>query len=164
MKRYLPKKPKKLGLKLWAMAGVSGYIYNFEVDGEKGKTGPPQRCTAPDSVGASGAVVLRMSMNLQRMMHKLFFDNLFCSPELVIYLHSKGIWAIGTLNIQRSRKCLIPSEKDLKKKGGCGAIAEIKSSYKPLVVTSWYNKKRVTLISNFVGKNNVAHCTRFDRK
>ena len=118
----------------------------------------------PDSAGASGAVVLRMSMNLQRMMHKLFFDNLFCSPELVIYLHSKGIWAIGTLNIQRSRKCLIPSEKDLKKKGGCGAIAEIKSSYKPLVVTSWYNKKRVTLISNFVGKNNVEHCTRFDRK
>ena len=82
MKRYLPKKPKKWGYKLWAMAGVSGYIYNFEVDGEKGKTGLLQGCTAPDIVGASGVIVLCMSMNLQRMMDKLFFDNLFCSPEL----------------------------------------------------------------------------------
>ena len=65
MKRYLPKKPKKWGYKLRAMAGVSGYIYNFEVEGEKRKTGLPQGCTAPDSVGASGAVVLRMSMNLK---------------------------------------------------------------------------------------------------
>ena len=126
MKRYLPKKPKKWRYKLWAMGGVSGYIYNFAVDGEKGKTGLPQGCTAPDSVGANGAVVLHMSMNLQRMMYKLFFDNLFCSPELVTYLHSQGIWAIGTLNGQRSSKCPIPSEKDLKKKGGRSRIAEIK--------------------------------------
>ena len=97
------------------------------------------------------------------MMHKLFFDKLFCSPEIVTYLHPQGIWAIGTLNVQRSRKCPIPSEKDLKK-GGRGATAEIKSSNKPLVVTSWYDNKRVTLISNFVGKNNVDQCTRFDRK
>ena len=74
------------------------------------------------------------------MMHKLFFDKLFCSPEIVTYLHPQGIWAIGTLNVQRSRKCPIPSEKDLKK-GGHGATAEIKSSNKPLVVTSWYDNK-----------------------
>ena len=63
------------------MAGVSGYIYNFEVDGEKGKTGLLQGWTAPDIVGASGVIVLCMNMNLQRMMDKLFFDNLFYSPE-----------------------------------------------------------------------------------
>ena len=54
-----------MGYKLRAMDGVSGYIYNFEVEGEKGKTGLPQGYTATDSVGASDAVVLRMSMNLK---------------------------------------------------------------------------------------------------
>ena len=33
LRRYLPKKPKKWGYKLWASAGVSDYVYNFEVDG-----------------------------------------------------------------------------------------------------------------------------------
>ena len=88
------------------------------------QAGLPQGCTAPDSVGASGAAVLRMSMNLQRMMHKLFFDNLFCSPELATYLHSQGISVIGTLKVQHSSKCPIPSEKDLKKNGGHDARAE----------------------------------------
>ena len=37
-------------------------------------------------------------------------------------------------------------------------------SNKPLAVTSWYNNKRVTVISNFVGKNNVDQCTHFDRE
>ena len=37
LKRCLPKKPKKWGYKLWALAGVSGYVYTFEVDGGKGK-------------------------------------------------------------------------------------------------------------------------------
>ena len=43
-------------------------------------------------------------------------------------------------------------------------LSEIKSSNKPLFVTSWYDNKRFTLISNFVGKNNVDQCTCFDRK
>ena len=51
----------------------------------------------------------------------------------------------------------------MKKKSGHGAIAEIKSSNKALVVTSWCDNKRVTLISNFVGKNNIDQCTRFDK-
>ena len=41
LKRYLPKKPKKWGYKLWALAGVSGYVFTFEVDGENRKSGPP---------------------------------------------------------------------------------------------------------------------------
>jgi hypothetical protein len=58
LKRYLPKKPKKWGYKLWALAGVSGYVYTFEVDGEKGKTGPPEGSNPPEKCGQSGYVVL----------------------------------------------------------------------------------------------------------
>ena len=59
LKQYLPKKPKKWGYKLWALAGVSGYIYNFEIDGEIG-SGPPVGCTAPNNVGEREFVVLHL--------------------------------------------------------------------------------------------------------
>ena len=47
LKRYLPKKPKKWGYKLWALASVSRYVYTFEVDGENGKSVPPDGWDAP---------------------------------------------------------------------------------------------------------------------
>ena len=40
LRRYLKNKPKKWGYKLWALAGISGYVYDFEVDGMKGSHGP----------------------------------------------------------------------------------------------------------------------------
>lgn len=163
LKRYLPKKPKKWGYKLWAMAGMSGYVYNFEIDGEKGKAGPPVGCSAPRSVGESGFVVLRLSKHLEENKHKLFFDNYFCSPELIDYLLMKKIWAIGTLNMKRSRKCPVTSEKDLKKEGR-GATVEVVAKNKPIVVTAWNDNKRVTIISNFIGKEPLGECNRFDRK
>ena len=33
-----------------------------------------------------------------------------------------------------------------------------------VVVTSWYDNKRVQMISNFVGKQPVGKCTRYDKK
>ena len=33
MKCYVHKKPKEWGYKFWARAGISSYIYNFEVHG-----------------------------------------------------------------------------------------------------------------------------------
>ena len=150
LKRYLPKKPKTWGYKFWALAGMSGYVYHFEIDGEKG-------CTAPKNVGESGFVVLRLCKDLQKNKHKLFFDNYFCCPELLDYLSSKGIWAIGTLNKTRSRNCPLLSEKELKKEGR-GAIAEILATNKSLVVTAWFDNKRVLVISKFVGKNPIGEC------
>ena len=50
------------------------------------------------------------------------------------------------------------------KKEGRGAIAEILATNKSLVVTAWFDNKIVLVISNFVGKNPIGECVRFDRK
>ena len=55
--------------------------------------------------------------------HKVFFDNLFSSPEL-IYLLSKGIYGLATLRANRSRSCPISAEKDMKKQRR-GATTEV---------------------------------------
>ena len=51
LKRYLPKKPKKGGYKMWAMAGISGYAYDFKVEGVLGTKGPPNGCDPPHNCG-----------------------------------------------------------------------------------------------------------------
>ena len=59
MKCYLPKKPKKWGYKFWARAGISSYIYDFEVHGGLGSKGAPTGSTAPKACGQSDFVILR---------------------------------------------------------------------------------------------------------
>ena len=39
LKQYLPKKPNKWGINVWARCGISGIIYDFEIYTEKSKTG-----------------------------------------------------------------------------------------------------------------------------
>ena len=77
LKRYLAKKPKKWGYKLWALAGVSRYVYTFEVDGENRKSGPPDGWDAPEKCGENEFVVLRLIEKLEQDKHKFFFDNFF---------------------------------------------------------------------------------------
>ena len=164
LKRYLPKKPKKWGYKMWAMAGISGYVYDFELDGGLNTNGPPKGSDPPESCGESGYVVLRLSENLEPRKHQLFFDNYFASPELVDYLgNTKKIWALSTLNSNRSRGCPIPTEKEMKKSGR-GHTEEIVDSDEKVVVTAWHDNKRVLMLSNYIGKDPVDTCQRFDRK
>lgn len=104
-----------------------------------------------------------MIEKLEQEKHKLFFDNFFSSPELMEYLASQGFWALATLNPNRSRKCPLPKEKELKKFGR-GASTQNVNKGGSVVVTSWYDSKRVLMISNFVGKMPVGKCTRYIRK
>jgi hypothetical protein len=71
-KQYMPKKPTKWGYKLWCRAGISGYIYDFEVIGSPDAKGQPPAVTLPCEFGESENVVLRLTKDLEEMKH-LFF-------------------------------------------------------------------------------------------
>jgi hypothetical protein len=49
------------------------------------------------------------------------------------------------------------------RKSGRGSSEESMNE-KSVAVTSWYDNKRVLMISNFVGKQPVGKCTRCDKK
>ena len=55
------------------------------------------------------------------------------------------------------------SEKDMRREGR-GATDEIVDSVNGVVICTWYDNKRVITASNFVGKEPVGHCSRYDRK
>ena len=93
----MPKKPTRSGCKMWCCYGLSGYTYPFEVLGGKGPSGPPADCNPPQKLDESELVLLRMCQGLATGKYKVFFDNLFSSPELMKYLLSKGIYGVATL-------------------------------------------------------------------
>ena len=85
VKQYMPKKPGKWGYKMWCRAGMSGYVYDFEVVGSQDAKGPPSGVNT-GKFGESENVVLRLSNALEKNKHQLFFDNFFSSPELMVHL------------------------------------------------------------------------------
>ncbi len=159
----MPKKPTKWGYKLWCRAGISGYIYDFEIFGSPDAKGPPPGVTLPCEFGESENVVIRLTKDLEEMKHLLFFDNYFSSPELVSFLKSRELFAVATLRADRRRKCPIPTEKEMKKRGR-GDMVQFSEEKCGIVVCSWYDNRRVLTISNFLGKDPVSDCKRYDRK
>ena len=116
-KVYMPKKPTKWGYKHWCRARISGYIYDFEVVDARNTKGPLTSMNLSTALGESEYPVLRLCETLEPAKHKIFFDNLFSSPELMKYMMEKRMYAVATLRLDRYRKCPLSSERDLKKKG-----------------------------------------------
>ena len=50
------------------------------------------------------------------------------------------------------------------KQEGLGATDEIVHSVIGVVICTWYDNKRVITASNFVGKEPIGKCSRYDRK
>ena len=80
IKQYMPKKPNKWGIKLWASCGISGIVYDFEI----------YACKAPNSqdeipgIMMGGNVVHCLTKNLPYHQNfKLYFDNFFYSVTLM---------------------------------------------------------------------------------
>ena len=89
-KQYISKKPSKWGYKLWCWAGIAGYVYDFEVVGSPDAKGPPPGINIEHIFGQTENVVLCLSNGLEDGQHKLFFDNLFSSLELLEFLKQKN--------------------------------------------------------------------------
>lgn len=145
LRQYLPKKPHKWGIKVWARCGNSGILYNFEVYTGKQKD--------DKEFGKVGAVVKRLVEHLPKNLgHKVYFDNLFTSINLIKYLKAEGIWSLGTICCNR----LAGADKLLKSKKVLVAEGRGSTDYRVdtnsnLVLVRWLDNGVVQLLSSFVG-------------
>ena len=57
------------------------------------------------TAGESEYVVLNLCETLEPAKHKIFFDKLFSSPELMKYMMEKIMYEVATLRLDHSRKC-----------------------------------------------------------
>lgn len=147
LRRYMPKKPHKWGFKIFSRNGLSGTLYDFDLDGAP----DPNKVEIIDKIGYCGAdIVLSLCYHLPKYKNfKLYFDNYFTYLELLIRLRKEGFWAVGTLRQDRMRGCKLKSEKELKKLGRGSYDGAIDTDL-GIVIVRWFDNKAVQLASNYV--------------
>lgn len=161
LKQYLPKKPNKWGIKVWARCRVSGILYDFEV-----YTGKTTKAEAKPELLMGGNVVCCLTQSLPKNVnHKVFFDNFFSSIAIMNHLKNDGFWAVATIHKDRLKgadKYLL-SEKELKKKGR-GSFDFVVEANSGVTVIRWFDNGLVQLLSNYVGNDLAAQVRRWSRK
>lgn len=161
LKQYIKSKPHKWGIKLFARAGISGIIYEFEVYVGKGTAGESTE------LGISGDIVLKMCSNLPKNRNfKVFIDNYFTSYDLLVTLKSMGILSVGTVRVNRLRNYKPKDDKDLKKEGR-GSFDYFTECDENIVAVKWHDNKSVNLVSSYVGIEPIGTVKRWsqtDRK
>ena len=154
IRQYNPKKPVKWGFKNFVRSGSSGIMYDFFLYSGSVNN---QKCTG-------SYVVLRLIETLPKNQHfNFFFDNWFSSIPLCLALKDNGFLAIGTLRSDRTKKCPLPSEKDLRKTGR-GSHSFRTDANTGIVVTKWYDSKCVQMITNYCDPQSVGKVKRWDRQ
>ncbi|XP_046396458.1 piggyBac transposable element-derived protein 3-like [Ischnura elegans] len=157
LKNYLPKKPKKWGYKTWVRAGVSGYVFCFELY-QGASEQPPSEC------GASGDVVLRFCHDIHHLNVKVYADNFFSSLPLVRKLKEIGVWYVGTCRENRLKDA-VKKLKDVKdiKKGGRGS-SSIATSSDGITVARWFDNNVVHTISSYAGIQPMGKAKRWCKR
>ena len=88
MKQYMPKKPIKIGIKVWVLAdSTNGYFCRLQV-----YTG--HQTSVERGLGAR--VVKDLSQDFYGKWHHVYFDNFFTSKQLLCDLESLGTYGCGT--------------------------------------------------------------------
>lgn len=85
LKTYMKNKPKKWGIKVFALAGPTGYVHRFSIPGDNLPDEEAEQEDLADGIGVSGGTVLNLARNLPQGC-EVFFDNWFASPALLLRL------------------------------------------------------------------------------
>ena len=141
--QYLPKKPKKWGVKVWVLADASnGYVPAFEV-----YTGASETVEH----GLAYGVVMRLMEGYLDCGRRLYVDNFYTSPCLFQDLTRETL-ACGTV---RANRCGLPERTDHLKRG---EVVFMKRG--DLTFVHWMDKRDVFCLSTFHGTHMVPFTTR----
>ena len=137
-KQYLPMKPVKWGIKLFALCdSETGAVLKFFVYTGKSNNG--------DSGGATKNVVMTLLEPLLGKGHVVYMDNYYTSPDLVAELKIAGTGVTGT--VRANRKHLPPNIKTVSNGLKKGEPAQYwKTDH--MTALAWHDVKRVHVLSS----------------
>ncbi|KAH9374931.1 hypothetical protein HPB48_014650 [Haemaphysalis longicornis] len=111
LKHYLKSKPHKWGYKVFTRASSSGILHDFVIYEGKGST-------SEHGFGISGDAIIYLVQYFQpHVNHKLYFDNWFTSLRLVDEFKARGFLTVGTVKVDRTKKCPLVTEATFKSQG-----------------------------------------------
>lgn len=139
LKQYMPLKPIKRGIKVWAAAcSKTGYLLNFDI--YQGKQGDPE-------VGLGERVVTSLSSPFDNKGFCFYFDGFFSNVPMMEKMLKKKNFGCGTI---KSNRKYFPSAVLKNDKSFITGEFDIATSKKELSVSKWKDRgtKCVNVISN----------------
>ncbi|XP_049517347.1 piggyBac transposable element-derived protein 3-like [Dermacentor silvarum] len=160
IKQYIKGKPNPWGVKVFMLCGAFGIIHDFLVyQGSTTELNPENK----KGFGVTGAFVLHLARSIpDGIGHKLFFDNYFTSLPVLRVLLERKIYAAGTVRSNRTEKCPLKSEKQLKQEGR-GSSDSMVSGDGKLILKRWMDNRAVTMASNFLGIDGEDEVSRWSK-
>ena len=150
---YMPLKPTKFGIKIWARCNDSGYLQQFEI-----YLGSKETKVSPN--GLYFDIVDQLTKQLRGENHQVFFDNLYTSLPLLVHLKRHGILAAGTVCANRKN---LPPFFHNPPKMQCGEHKTFQDkNNRFLTATAWKDtgKFPVKFISTLSQPTVATHCVR----
>ena len=136
LKQYMPPKPVRRGIKLWALAdSLNGYISEFEVyTGKKANA-------VEKNLGSN--VVKTLTQHYMNTFRHVYFDNFFTGVGLLLDFLKSGLYGCGTL--RSNRKGFPEDLKPVVKKGMKQRGESQTQQYHNLTVSVWQDNRAVTV-------------------
>ena len=144
--QYMPKKPKKFGIKLWVLCeAMTGYVLKLEV-----YTGKSDEVVVNT---LAHRVVFGLLENYLDRNHHLYIDNFYTSLKLVEDLVERNTFTCGTIRKDRANfPCEFKKLKLLKR----GEMVHIKTKSNDRIrAVHWFDKRDVFALSSIHGSNAV---------
>ncbi|XP_072392519.1 uncharacterized protein [Diabrotica undecimpunctata] len=115
------------------------------------------------NLSMSRNVVVKLADSIPKHQHyKLFFNNLFTSIPLMIYLTKEGILPLGTVRLNRVPGVVMSAEKQIKKRHRGHRVEKIANiDNVDVSVVSWFDNKIVSTISTYAGSEPKREKRRF---
>ena len=149
--QYLPAKPTKWGIKLWALCeAITGYLSRFQV--YTGKEG------GRADYRLSFRVVTDLLAHLTHQNLRVYFDNFYTGKELLLFLLARGIYAYRTIraNCRGLPINLLPRNLPNNMRRHDYRVAQNND----LSFTAWKDTKTVLVLSNFHDPTELGHVRR----
>ena len=94
LKQYMPQKPVKRGIKVWALAdAANGFMANFQVYTGKQGNGVER--------GLGANVVKTLTKPYLNSFRHIYFDNFFTGIDLLLDLQHSNLYGCGTIRVNR---------------------------------------------------------------
>ncbi len=148
MKQFIRGKPIRFGYKVWCLNTPQGYLINFEV--YQGRNLVDSNDKYDKCFGKSTAPLLKFIDQLPKLPFSFFFDNLFCSVQLLLELERRNLGGTETMRPNRISKTVSLPDRKSFQKADRGDADWCSATNNNIGITIWKDNKPVIIGSNFV--------------
>ena len=156
LKQRMPKKPIRVGYKVWSLNYSQGYLHTFDV--YRGKNSSNKYAK---DFGLGPSVVLELCDELPGGKFRIYHDNFFTSIPLLKEMKERGFGSTGTIRRNMMGDCPV-TDKSTMKGTPRASLEHFFEKESNIVVCQWNDNSPVVVGSNCIGVDPIDFAKRWN--